>query len=144
MQLTYRYGIVCFTCISISSLVGESALCILTVFEEMQITVYCDNICNGIKAKNAVLLFFVTPITSATPVTPATPITLAAPTSTESNMGHRHVYSIRLVTNCHRSTYMYPRTPVAYRWGWGVQIPPPRNSEGPPKSCQTQPDCENS
>ena len=21
--------------------------------------------------------------------------------------------------------------------------PPPRNSEGPPKSCQTQPDCEN-
>jgi len=26
---------------------------------------------------------------------------------------------------------------------WGVQTPPPRNSEGPPKSCQTQPDCEN-
>jgi hypothetical protein len=25
---------------------------------------------------------------------------------------------------------------------WGVQTPP-RNSEGPPKSCQTQPDCEN-
>ena len=25
--------------------------------------------------------------------------------------------------------------------GWGVQ-PSPRNSEGPPKSCQTQPDCE--
>jgi len=25
---------------------------------------------------------------------------------------------------------------------WGVQ-PPPRNSECPPKSCQTQPDCEN-
>jgi len=22
-------------------------------------------------------------------------------------------------------------------------LPPPRNSEGPPKSCQTQPDCEN-
>ena len=32
---------------------------------------------------------------------------------------------------------------VAYRGGvWGVH-PPPRNSEGPPKSCQTQPDCEN-
>ena len=32
---------------------------------------------------------------------------------------------------------------VAYRGGlWGVQ-PPPRTSEGPPKSCQTQPDCEN-
>ena len=34
---------------------------------------------------------------------------------------------------------------VAYRGGggvWGVQ-PPPRNSEDPPKSCQTQPDCEN-
>ena len=25
----------------------------------------------------------------------------------------------------------------------GVFKPPPRNSEGPPKSCQTQPDCEN-
>jgi hypothetical protein len=36
---------------------------------------------------------------------------------------------------------------VAYRGGeWGgcgVQLPPtPRNSEGPPKSCQTHPDCE--
>ena len=30
---------------------------------------------------------------------------------------------------------------VAYRGGVrGVQIPPPRNSEGPPKSCQTPPD----
>ena len=28
------------------------------------------------------------------------------------------------------------------RGGWGFK-PPPRNSEGPPKSCQTQPDCEN-
>ena len=27
--------------------------------------------------------------------------------------------------------------------GWGVQTPTPRNSEGSPKSCQTQPDCEN-
>ena len=26
---------------------------------------------------------------------------------------------------------------------WMVQPPPPRNSEGPPKSCKTQPDCEN-
>jgi len=26
----------------------------------------------------------------------------------------------------------------------GIKLPPnPRNSEGPPKSCQTQPDCEN-
>ena len=32
---------------------------------------------------------------------------------------------------------------VAYRGGLGVFNPPPRNSEGPPKSCQTQPDCEN-
>jgi hypothetical protein len=32
---------------------------------------------------------------------------------------------------------------VAYRGGvWGVQTPPPRNSEGPSKSCQTQPDCK--
>jgi hypothetical protein len=32
-------------------------------------------------------------------------------------------------------------TTVAYRGGGST--PPPRNSEGPPKSCQTQPDCEN-
>ena len=34
---------------------------------------------------------------------------------------------------------------VAYRGGeFGVfENPPPRNSEGPPKSCQTQSDCEN-
>ena len=31
---------------------------------------------------------------------------------------------------------------VAYRVGGGFN-PPPRNSEGPPKSCQTQPYCEN-
>jgi len=27
--------------------------------------------------------------------------------------------------------------------GGGFNLPPPRNSEGVPKSCQTQPDCEN-
>ena len=27
--------------------------------------------------------------------------------------------------------------------GLGGSNPPLRNSEGPPKSCQTQPDCEN-
>ena len=33
---------------------------------------------------------------------------------------------------------------VAYRQaGGGFNPPTPRNSEGPPKSCQTQPDCEN-
>ena len=33
---------------------------------------------------------------------------------------------------------------VAYRGGVGVfKTLPPRNSECPPKSCQTQPDCEN-
>jgi len=26
---------------------------------------------------------------------------------------------------------------------WGVKIPSPENSESPPKSCQTQTDCEN-
>ena len=31
---------------------------------------------------------------------------------------------------------------VAHRGGEG-STPPPRNSEGPPKSCKTQPDCEN-
>ena len=30
---------------------------------------------------------------------------------------------------------------VGVGWGWGLN--PPLNSEGPPKSCQTQPDCEN-
>jgi len=34
-------------------------------------------------------------------------------------------------------------TAVAYRTEGGFKSPPPRNSEGPPKSCQTQPDCEN-
>jgi len=29
------------------------------------------------------------------------------------------------------------------RGGVGDSTPPPRNSEGPPKSCQTQPYCEN-
>jgi len=29
------------------------------------------------------------------------------------------------------------------RGGLGCSTPPPRNSEGPPKSYQTQPDCEN-
>ena len=28
-------------------------------------------------------------------------------------------------------------------WEGAVQLPPPRNSEGPPNSCQTQPYCEN-
>jgi len=28
-------------------------------------------------------------------------------------------------------------------WGGGWGFNPPRNSEGPPKSCQTEPDCEN-
>jgi len=39
--------------------------------------------------------------------------------------------------------------PALQKWGtkgeggWKFQTtPPPRNSEGPPKSCQTQPDCE--
>ena len=35
-----------------------------------------------------------------------------------------------------------PKISGVPRGGWGVQ-PPPRNSEGPPKSCHTQPDCEN-
>ena len=38
---------------------------------------------------------------------------------------------------------MAGRFPVAY-WGGGLGCSnPPRNSEGPPKFCQTQPDCEN-
>ena len=31
---------------------------------------------------------------------------------------------------------------VAYRGGLGCSTPHPRNSEGPPKACQTQPHCE--
>ena len=40
---------------------------------------------------------------------------------------------------------IYLHLAVAYLWGGlGCSTPPPpRNSEGPPKSCQTQPDCEN-
>jgi len=36
-------------------------------------------------------------------------------------------------------------TIIREQWptGDGVQTPLPQNSEGPPKSCQTQPDCEN-
>jgi len=36
-----------------------------------------------------------------------------------------------------------PSDAVAYRGGSLGCSNPPRNSEGPPKSCQTQPDCEN-
>ena len=46
-------------------------------------------------------------------------------------------------TDC--SVYLELCKPVAYR-GRGVEVfkpPPPRNSEGPLKSCQTHPDCEN-
>ena len=32
---------------------------------------------------------------------------------------------------------------VAYWGGWFGVFKPPQNSEGPPKSCQTHPDCEN-
>ena len=44
----------------------------------------------------------------------------------------------------HLSQLYYTET-VAYRGGGGLRgsTPPPRNSEGPPKSCQTQSDCEN-
>ena len=38
---------------------------------------------------------------------------------------------------------MLPYSGVPRRGGLGCSNPPPRNSEGPPKSCQTQPDCEN-
>ena len=41
----------------------------------------------------------------------------------------------------YRSPYSLSSSGV--RGGFGVFKPPPRNSEGPPKSCQTQPDCEN-
>jgi hypothetical protein len=42
-----------------------------------------------------------------------------------------------LVTHCREDPSGVPRG------GFGVFNPPPRNFEGPPKSCQTQPDCEN-
>ena len=49
--------------------------------------------------------------------------------------------------NLNRLFYAYsaPLHTVVYRGGvWGFKPPPlPRNSEGPPKSCQTQPDYEN-
>ena len=44
---------------------------------------------------------------------------------------------------------IFPIVPLYYSWyidrqwrtggGWAFQTPPPRNSEVPPKSCQTQP-----
>jgi len=48
--------------------------------------------------------------------------------------------------SCNHS-YTPTNAVIYYQWrtegGLGVQPPlPPRNSEGPPKSCQTQPDCE--
>jgi hypothetical protein len=39
-----------------------------------------------------------------------TPVTPATPPSTESNLGHRNVNYVRLVTYYHRSTCTYPRT----------------------------------
>jgi len=38
--------------------------------------------------------------------------------------------------------WIQTRTQNQWRTEWGVN-PPPRNSEGPPESFQTQPDCEN-
>ena len=54
----------------------------------------------------------------------------------------------RVVKSCAALQFIFRYVSVAYRGGggglgWGVQPPPPRNSEGPPKSCQTQPDREN-
>ena len=42
-----------------------------------------------------------------------------------------------------RAVILYTCWPVAYRQGGGGSKPLPRNSEGTPKSCHTQPDCEN-
>ena len=54
----------------------------------------------------------------------------------------RHYSSLWLRSG--RSEVRIPLGAVAYRGGfWGFKPPPPRNSEGPIKSCQTQPDCEN-
>ena len=48
----------------------------------------------------------------------------------------------RLVPSCVRR--MDASSGVTRGGIWGVQTPPPGgNSEGPPKSFQTQPDCEN-
>jgi len=48
-----------------------------------------------------------------------------------------------LYTHLHLNTTIF--TTVAYLGGGAFNPPPPtpRNSEGPPKLCQTQPDCEN-
>jgi len=47
----------------------------------------------------------------------------------------------------HEDQYTFLITSLSVQWrtegGWDVQTPPPRNSEGPPKSSQTHPDCEN-
>jgi hypothetical protein len=46
--------------------------------------------------------------------------------------------AVQFILNCVNQW----RAGVGWR-GLGCETPPPRNSEGPPKSRQTQPDCEN-
>ena len=57
--------------------------------------------------------------------------------------GVMHPLSQLLITlcviKCRRDFTVYLLYTVAY-WRGGVLKPPPRNSEGPPKSCQIQPD----
>ena len=53
-------------------------------------------------------------------------------------------WSFRTVLRLHISHQIIIRPSGVPRVGFGVLKPsPPRNSEGPPQSCQTQPDCEN-
>ena len=62
-----------------------------------------------------------------------------------SNIDHHANYAsvVPSVSSVWLCLHFIILVPVAYRGGvWGVQTSP-QNSEGPPKSCQTQPDCEN-
>ena len=54
----------------------------------------------------------------------------------------RHI-TVQLVVGASAVWLLLCKVSVAYRGGLGCSNPPHQNSEGPPKSCQTQPDCEN-
>jgi len=54
------------------------------------------------------------------------------------------LYIFILVINQLDAQILYCKTFIQWRIEEGVAVfNHPRNSEGPPKSCQTQPDCEN-
>ena len=60
-----------------------------------------------------------------------------------SRRGCACAHTVRCVPRYSAASEHVTILPVAYQARGGCSNPPPRNSEGPPKSCQTQPDWEN-